>query len=170
VTSAADSPHERDDKRRDILENEPVTSRDSKAETLPDASDAPEAPSKTQVERSRTNARATDVVLVHGVTADGAGLNVIRQRNQQLELGAIHPARSGRPIHGELVKLRPRSDCPLVYDVDVQYSPTDSEPRSSDTARAQSRSRRGPARVASDAYRTNWDAIWAHPPKGDLVN
>ena len=147
-----------------------MTSRDSKSETLPDAPDAPEATAETPIERSRDQARGTDVLLVHGVTTDGAGLNVIRQRDQQLELGAIHPARPGRPIHGELVKLRPRSDCPLVYDVDVQYSPTDSKPRSGDTARRQAGSRRGPARVASDAYRTNWDAIWAHPPKDDLIN
>ncbi len=147
-----------------------MNSRRSKSNAPPDASNAAGATSEAQVGSASDEKQGTDVLLVHGVTADGGGLNVIRQRNQQLEVGAIHPARPGRPIHGELVKLRPRPECPLICDVDVQYSPGDSEPRPRDTARPQSGRRRGPAHVASAAYRTNWDAIWAQPPKDDLVN
>lgn len=147
-----------------------MSSTQSKTNTLPDASPSSESVPAAGVDATPNQQRGSDVLVVHGVTADGAGLNVIRQRNRRLEFGAVHPARPGRPIHGELVKLRPRPECPLVCDVDVQYSPPDPEPQPSDVARPTANERRGPAHVATDAYRTNWDAIWARPPKGDLVN
>jgi len=147
-----------------------MSSRHPKSNTPPDASSASGPNSGAQVDSTGDEKRSPDVLLVHGVTEDGAGLNVIRRRNEQLELGALHPARAGRPIHGELVKLRPRPGCPLVCDVDVQYSSTDSASRPVDTPQSGSAERRGPAHVATDAYRTNWDAIWARQPKDDLVN
>jgi hypothetical protein len=102
-----------------------------------------------------------DVALIHSVTSDGAGLNVIRYRDGTLSAGAIRPLAEGKPIHGEVVRLTPRPQCPLVCDVDVQLP----------AVAAVESDRRGPAQVANEAYRRNWDAIWRRPASdGDLVN
>jgi hypothetical protein len=99
-----------------------------------------------------------DVVLVHGVTPDGKGFEVLRARDERVEQGTVRPLDPGKPIYGEVVKLTPRTDAPLVYDVDVQLEKaqvaTDTASSTVDTARS------GPAQVASDSYRRNWDAIW----------
>ena len=65
-----------------------------------------------------------DVLLIHGVTEDGAGLQVLRQRQDRLEAGALRPVQQGRPIVGELVRVRPRSEFPLLCDVEVMLPAT----------------------------------------------
>ena len=102
-----------------------------------------------------------DVVVVHGITADGAGLQVIRHRDDQLEAGAVRPLKPGRPIYGELVRLKPRKSCPLVCDVEVELpAPTRQQVDDVSGKNADGPSK-GPAQVASDRYRANWDAIWS---------
>ena len=103
-----------------------------------------------------------DVLLIHGVTEDGAGLQVLRQRQDRLEAGALRPAQEGRPIVGELVRVRPRSEFPLLCDVEVMLPAARS---ATDVAKAPEpeSSRRGPAQVATDRYRDNWDLIWKRP-------
>jgi hypothetical protein len=108
-------------------------------------------------------ASATDVVLVHGVTPDGEGLEVIRHRNDRFEAGALRTVREGQPIHGELVRLKPRAQCPLVCDVEVTLPAPTPVPRTDVAAR-------GPAQVASDRYRANWDTIWSRPRDPDACN
>jgi len=113
--------------------------------------------------------KPTDVVLVHGPTPDGAGVNVLRARQDGLEVGTMRPMEHGRPIHGEVVKLTPRPEMPMLYDVETQLPAPDaadagtaaSEPAASTDRAATS----GPAQVASDSYRKNWDAIWKRPAK-----
>ena len=61
-----------------------------------------------------------DVVIVHGVTEDGGGLEVLRLRNRRIEVGALQKLEHGRPIHGEVVSLQPRPSCPLICDVKVE--------------------------------------------------
>jgi hypothetical protein len=103
-----------------------------------------------------------DVLLIHGVTEDGAGLQVLRQRQDRLETGALRPVEQGRPIAGELVRIRPRSELPLLCDVEVMLPaarPTDDVARATEPES----SRRGPAQVATDRYRDNWDLIWKRP-------
>lgn len=90
-----------------------------------------------------------DVALVHRITADGA-VHVIRRRGDQLEAGALQPLKEGAPIQGEVVSLRPRESFPLLCDVETVYRPP--------AAPAQ---RKGPAQVATDVYRDNWDSIWS---------
>ena len=109
-----------------------------------------------------------DVVLVHSPTADGGGVNVLRARQQGLELGTMRPLSEGRPIQGEVVKLTPRSEMPLLYDVETELPAAKQgdvakgeEPVEQKDARASS----GPAQVASDSYRRNWDAIWKRSAK-----
>src|SRR4051812_5509288 len=92
-----------------------------------------------------------DVALVHGVTPDGTGLCVIRQREDRIEIGAVKPLREGVPITGEVVTLRPRPEFPLLCDVEVQVeAPKAPAPREPAAAL-----RKGPAQVASDEYRRN---------------
>jgi hypothetical protein len=94
-----------------------------------------------------------------GTSPDGQGTQILRAREGKLELGTVHPLREGAPIQGEVVQLKPRADAPLVCDVEVLVKVA-SAPPASDVAGAGVVPHKGPARVASDAYRTNWDAIW----------
>lgn len=111
----------------------------------------------------------SDVVLIHGPTEDQKGLRVLRAREQGIEVGEVRPLQEGKPLTGELVKLRPRPGQPRICDVETQLSERElarargaSEPRLGHA---------GPARVTSDAYRANWDAIYrasGRPGSGDL--
>jgi hypothetical protein len=105
----------------------------------------------------------SDVVLVHGVTDDGKGLKVLRARSGEVETGAVRPLEEGKPILGEVVRLQPRQECPLVCDVvvDLPKQTASAEP-------APAKQSKGPAQVASNAYRDNWDTIWARPKKAAL--
>jgi hypothetical protein len=94
-----------------------------------------------------------DVALIHGRTADGEGLRILRQREQRLEVGEIRPLKEGRAIQGEVVSLKPRAEFPLLCDVSVEVAaPTRSAPPKS-----------GPAQVATDSYRENWDTVFKRP-------
>jgi hypothetical protein len=90
-----------------------------------------------------------DVVLLHSPTEDGEGVRVLRAREARLEVGEVRPLREGKPIAGEVVKLTPREGAPRVCDVEVM---TKVEPESS--------ARKGPAQVASHAYRASWERIF----------
>ena len=105
--------------------------------------------------------KPSDVVLIHGVTDDRRGYKVLRAREGTLEAGAVRPLEHGKPIVGEVVKLKPRENCPLVCDVEVDVPRLETER----AARG-----KGPAKVANDAYRKNWDAIWARRDDDALPN
>ena len=110
-----------------------------------------------------------DVALIQGVTPDGAGLQILRARENRVEVGAIRPLREGAPITGEVVTLRPRPNFPALCDVETHFkpAPTPSDRQESSAALAHA----GPAQVATDDYRRNWDAIWNHSTaKPKLVN
>ena len=83
---------------------------------------------------------------------------MLRAREQGLEIGEVRPIVEGQPLTGEIVKLRARPGMPHVCDVETQLSREEL-----DRARGVPRpalGHPGPARVSSDAYRTNWDAIY----------
>jgi hypothetical protein len=107
---------------------------------------------------------SSDVALIHGKTADGEGLRIIRRRDDRIELGAVRPLKEGAPIVGEVVSLTPREEFPLLCDVKVQYS---SPGARNDVAESP---RHGPAQVATDRYRENWDRIWMSKDKAELSN
>lgn len=111
--------------------------------------DVPSQPTETPASTDTTPEPRKDVVLLHSPTEDGKGIRVIRAREGSLEAGEIRAPKEGAPIHGELVRLRPREDAPRVCDVEVLHS---------DPA---SRTHAGPARVATAAYRRNWEAIFS---------
>lgn len=123
----------------------------------PNAPPAPDAPTR-------------DVALIHGVTEQG-DLRVLRQRGDQLEAAAVRPLREGVPITGEVVKLTPRKEFPLLCDVTTEFNAPAAVPESTDVAGARGLPHKGPAQVATDTYRSNWDVIWAgSKPKAGLEN
>ena len=95
-------------------------------------------------------AEKQDVVFVHSPVEQGEGFHVIRQRDDRIEIGELRPTEDGRPLHGELVKLTQREEHARLFDVEVLV----------DAPRAKAPERSGPAQVATDAYRSNWEAIF----------
>ncbi len=117
---------------------------------MPDAepkvpSPAPEKPAKS----------GDDVVLVHGRTDDGKGLKVLRKKADELSAGEVRPVEEGKPLVGDLVRLKPRPEMPLLCDVDVEYE-----------APRPAKEGGGPARVSSTAYRKGWDRMWGGKQRG----
>lgn len=101
-----------------------------------------------------------DVALIHGVTPDGEGLQILRARGDRLEVGAIRPLREGAPITGEVVTLKPRPNFPALCDVETHFKPPADDARARREPELAAAPRTGPAQVATDEYRRNWDAIW----------
>jgi|SRR5262252_9192178 len=107
-----------------------------------------------------------DVALLYAPTEDGAGARILRARNGAIETGEVRPAKEGQPFNtGELVRLKPRSGAPALCDVEVLYRAAPSagatpsvqgstEPESSAAGLS------GPAQVATESYRDNWDRIF----------
>jgi hypothetical protein len=120
--------------------------------TPPDAALARATPPQPEVASAEVST-SPDVVLVHSRTDDGAGLKVLRLREQRVEAGEVRPLREGAPIHGEVVTLTPRAEQPLVCDVKVELP---APPMPAVRAR-----RVGPAQVATDRYRDNWELTFA---------
>jgi hypothetical protein len=101
-----------------------------------------------------------DVVFVHSPSEAGEGLRVIRKRDDVIELGEIRPVQEGKPLHGDLVKLKPRKDNDRLFDVEVLAS-------REELGQPAARGHAGPAQVASDTYRENWDAIFGGRARGE---
>ena len=110
-----------------------------------------------------SDAPARDVALLHSATPDGSGVNIVRLREDTVEVGALRPLEEGKPIQGEVVRLKPREEQPRVCDVEVMMPAPDkqrSRPAAAVAGEARSGQRKGPAQVATDRYRANWDRIW----------
>jgi hypothetical protein len=105
--------------------------------------------------------KPSDTLLIHGVSDDGA-LAVLRAREDRVEAGVVRPLKEGQAVLGELVRLKPRPEFPLVCDVEVTL-PSQVPPAATPTAKL---SHGGPAQVATPKYRENWDAIWSKPKAG----
>ena len=89
----------------------------------------------------------SDVVVLGPPTADGGGVHVLRARNEQIEAGELRTIKEGRPLVGEIVSLEPRPDNPRICDVKASY-------------RASADAKKGPAQVATQEYRDNWDEVF----------
>lgn len=108
----------------------------------------------------KTEPHDRDVVLMHDKTEDGAGTRVLRFRPGKVEAGELRNLREGSPIlGGEVVKLSPRAESPLLWNVSVLLDPRQhaAEPTAQHS---------GPPRVSSAAYRDNWDAVFGHSDIG----
>lgn len=100
-------------------------------------------------------------MLVHAPTEDGKGARVLRARKGRVEAGEVRPLEEGKPIHGDVVKLRAREGSPLVYDVDVEVpAPARASTPEPQETKAPVRERTGPAMVATDEYREGWAAVF----------
>jgi hypothetical protein len=109
-----------------------------------------------------------DVALVCGMTEDGQGVQVIRKRGERIETGTVRRLEAGKPIHGEVVRLRPRPQAPFVCDVEVELAvPGPGAPRDDQAALSGGS---GPAQVATESYRKNWDAVYGRSRKPPLLN
>ena len=98
-----------------------------------------------------------DVVLVHGPTDDGNGARVVRARPGQLQVGEVRPVREGQAVNGaEVVTLHPREGMLNVCDVEVVHAKPP-------TPLAVKADRHGPAQVATNAYRTQYDRVFGNP-------
>lgn len=100
---------------------------------------------------SERAASGDDVAIVCGLSDDGQGLDIIRKRGERIEAGTVRRLEQGKPIHGEVVRLRPREQFPMVCDVEVELP---------GPAQQKAATLSGPAQVATDSYRKNWDAIY----------
>ncbi len=112
-----------------------------KAEPV-DAADAPER----------------DVVFVGGPSDDGAGVEVLRLKGDELSAGELRAVKEGQPIHGDLLRLSRRADHERLFDVEVLAEPP----------RAATGPRKGPAKVTSEAYRQGWDNVFSSRKDADL--
>jgi hypothetical protein len=106
-----------------------------------------------------------DIALLGGTTEDG-GQRVVRLRPEGASLGELRPLQEGRPIHGEVLQLKPRQDAPWVCDVDVTV-PAPAPREASSPPALPAPSRHGPAQVATPTYRDNWDRIFTSKKSPD---
>ena len=104
-------------------------------------------------------------MFVHGPANEGEGLRVIRKREDAIEVGEIRAVQEGRPLQGELVKLKPRKEHDRLFDVEVVMSREEIEGKGKAP-----RALAGPAQVATDAYRDNWEQIFGRQGKPELPN
>ena len=102
----------------------------------------------------------TDVVLLGPPTADGAGIHVLRARDERIEAVELRSLEEGRPITGEILTLAPRKDHPRLWDVKESFTPNAFGTRTT----------KGPAQVATQAYRDNWDEVFARRPRNADLN
>ena len=118
-------------------------------------------PTPDSKSESSAESGGDDVVLIRGRTQDGKGLSVIRRRDDRLEHGLVMPLENGKPIQGEVVRLRPRPEFPLLCDVQVEYSQSSTNAQLANDTRAVAK---GPGQVATEQYRANWDRIFERSP------
>lgn len=140
-------------KLRDSMAKDGGSPKRSRRRVVTSGGDAPPAaPPPQSNELAHPPAAPTDVVLVHSPTEDGKGARVLRLREESIEAGEVRPLEDGKPITGEILKLKPRDEAGRVCDVEVLV------PRSSPGQRPTTK---GPAQVASPDYRDNWSRIFA---------
>jgi len=104
---------------------------------------------------------AEDVILIHGVDPQRRELHVVRSKGGEVGLGIVRAVEEGRPIDGDLVRLKPRKDLPLVCDVEEVLSLSDAHAPRTPAGPAHP----GPACVSTDAYRRGWEQVFG--PRAD---
>jgi hypothetical protein len=138
----------------------PDNKRPSSAERAPTSS-AGALAERAEPARAGDTKSSEDVAIVCGLSNDGQGLDIIRKRGERLEAGTVRRLEQGKPIHGEVVRLRPRDQFPMVCDVEVELPGPPAK---------QAATLSGPAQVATDSYRKNWDAIYGSRKPSSTLN
>jgi hypothetical protein len=105
-----------------------------------------------------------ETVLISGFDARTKEVTVLKPAADGVEAAVLRPALEGRPLTGDLVRLTPRPDFPLLAGLKTVLRHPDHRPPGDDAAppRAASRSlpHQGPPRVSSEAYRRGWEAVF----------
>jgi hypothetical protein len=101
---------------------------------------------------------AEDVALVVGASEDGETLGVLRKRGTEVQTALLKKAVEGQPLHGELVRLKPREE-PLLFDVETLYAPPAAE--AAPPTESVDPSRTGPAKFTTKAYRRGWSRLFS---------
>ena len=112
-----------------------------------------------------------DIALLGGPTERGDGVTIVRLREGQVEVGELRAAEEGKPILGESVRLHRRAEHPRLVEVEtLARGPLAPEAREAASAPGSPRgAAKGPAKVATEAYRTGWESIFGAPrPGGSL--
>lgn len=114
--------------------------------------------------------RDEDVALVIGRDEERGALKVLRKRGDKIERGIVVAAEPGKPLMGDLVRLKPRPELPILCDVETLWEFR--EPRGSDEEAPRGTRHAGPCRVTSEAYRRGWDRTFGRrdPTDGPGVN
>lgn len=121
--------------------------------------------------RAGNTKKSKDAILIHGVSQDGETMAVLRAREDRVEAGVLRAVKEGEPVgSGEVLKLTPRPEFPLLCDVEVQVPAGAINATGGSDGAARESTRGRPAQVATDTYRENWDAIWRKPSKKSLAN
>jgi hypothetical protein len=96
-----------------------------------------------------------DVVMPLAPTEDAGGARVVRMRPGEMSLAELRPVQEGKPCMGgaEIVRLEPRPEAPRAYDVRVLYRAPAAPPPA-----------KGPAQVATKAYRDSWERTFRERP------
>ncbi len=112
-----------------------------------------------------------DVLFVHSPAEGGEGYRVIRKRDDAVEVGEIRAVQEGKPLQGDLVKLKPRAEHDRLFDVEVVVSREEIGGYAGGARVANAnRGHAGPAQVATDTYRSNWEAIFGPRGEPELPN
>jgi len=94
-----------------------------------------------------------DVLLMGPDLGDGTRA-CLRNNGGVFSAGTLATIKDGQPISSELVRLTQRTG--NLYDVEQLYDPSPGSDEKS-----------GPSQVATDDYRTGWEAIWGTKTVGE---
>ncbi len=106
----------------------------------------------------KKDASHEDVALLYSQSEDGRSYGIVRRRHDEIQIGTLRALEEGKPIHGELVSLRPREDSPVLFDVETEH------------ATAPGRKTSGPPKIATREYRDGWDSIWSEKSGSRALN
>ncbi len=110
-----------------------------------------------------------DWAVVTGPTPDEKGARIVRFKGDAVQTGEVRPLVPGTPFQGgeEVVRMKPIGDGGVpAFEVESMYTQPVARPARGASGAA---AKKGPAQVATEAYRSNWDAIFAETsvlPKG----
>ena len=98
-----------------------------------------------------------DVVMIARVDSTRNEIHVIKPVADGIEKAVLRPVEEGVPLMGDLVRLHPNPDFPMLAEIETVMRHPDGKSRAR-------RSSDGPPMVASEAYRRGWDAIFGVRP------
>ena len=87
-------------------------------------------------------------------------MRVVRLRDESVSAGEVRPMQEGKPLAegAEIVRLKARPGCEVpAFDVERIYKQES----------APARTGKGPAKVSTSAYRSNWETIFGAPSSND---